>query len=478
MSLIHFKSVISCSSEDKIHLAKNLLDLDHDKKWLSAKGTEDRITCILEFDKASSISSIEIGNDGSAFIEILVSVGDDDWSLLLPVTGLMSPKESRSDINRNQKKIFQGSDFEANTLNKKWLRIKLICLQKFNTKTFGLQFIKLYTFSKDYDSASTTSKALSTSITKIDDKDDDETKQEQTKIGSYFAKIKAEKNAKSIDNDIHDKSLASSNVATELLKRKSINDSISSPPTKKIAPAVEHDQSTIMKNVVFVLSGFQNPLRSELRSKATAMGAVYNDDWDEDCTHLICAFPNTPKFVQVQKTGQGSIVNQQWILDCHNQKRLLPEKSYLLTGLEKGTPKKKKKESSSESEVDIEPEPKVTPKRKTPVKKKSISKKTEEKQGDLPDFFRGIRFYVSYGDFTEYTLLDIVRVILAYDGTIERKIDGDVDYVITKRMWNSDFEKIAKINPKVKFISIDWLQDCHDQNGLASEKEHLITPLA
>ena len=42
-----------------------------------------------------------------------------------------------------------------------------------------------------------------------------------------------------------------------------------------------------MKKVVFVLSGFQNPLRAELRNKATTMGAVYNDDWDESCTHLM-----------------------------------------------------------------------------------------------------------------------------------------------------------------------------------------------
>lgn len=47
------------------------------------------------------------------------------------------------------------------------------------------------------------------------------------------------------------------------------------------------DRSKIMKNVAFVLSGFQNPLRSELRNKATAMGATYKDDWDKSCTHLM-----------------------------------------------------------------------------------------------------------------------------------------------------------------------------------------------
>jgi len=52
-----------------------------------------------------------------------------------------------------------------------------------------------------------------------------------------------------------------------------------------ILPAT--NKSEIMKNVVFVLSGFQNPFRSELRNKATTMGAIYNDDWDETCTHLM-----------------------------------------------------------------------------------------------------------------------------------------------------------------------------------------------
>jgi hypothetical protein len=43
----------------------------------------------------------------------------------------------------------------------------------------------------------------------------------------------------------------------------------------------------IMKNIVLVISGFQNPLRSELRNKATSMGAICNEGWDEKCTHLM-----------------------------------------------------------------------------------------------------------------------------------------------------------------------------------------------
>lgn len=69
----------------------------------------------------------------------------------------------------------------------------------------------------------------------------------------------------------------------------------------------------------------------------------------------------------------------------------------------------------------------------------------KEKQGDLPDFFQGMHFYVSFGDFDDKTLLDIIRVILAYDGVVEKQIDGNVKYMITKRMWNADFEKVVDL---------------------------------
>lgn len=43
----------------------------------------------------------------------------------------------------------------------------------------------------------------------------------------------------------------------------------------------------LMEDVVFVLSGFQNPLRSELRDKMKEMGAMYKPDWTSTCTHLM-----------------------------------------------------------------------------------------------------------------------------------------------------------------------------------------------
>lgn len=44
---------------------------------------------------------------------------------------------------------------------------------------------------------------------------------------------------------------------------------------------------SLMSHVVFVLSGYENPQRSELREKATEMGARYSAKWDSNCTHLM-----------------------------------------------------------------------------------------------------------------------------------------------------------------------------------------------
>uniref|UniRef100_A0A8D9FJB3 DNA repair protein XRCC1 n=1 Tax=Cacopsylla melanoneura TaxID=428564 RepID=A0A8D9FJB3_9HEMI len=99
----------------------------------------------------------------------------------------------------------------------------------------------------------------------------------------------------------------------------------------------------LLEGVTFVISGFENPLRSDLRNQALEMGALYKANWESNCTHLICAFPNTPKCRSVQSLN-GKIVTKDWISDCYNQCKRLPWRRYALLRADQG-------QSESEEEI-------------------------------------------------------------------------------------------------------------------------------
>jgi DNA-repair protein XRCC1 len=80
----------------------------------------------------------------------------------------------------------------------------------------------------------------------------------------------------------------------------------------------------VLKGVVFSLSGYINPQRRELRETASMLGAVYRPEWSPDCTHLLCAFDNTPKIEQALRSG-GIIVRGEWILECSTSGKKVPE---------------------------------------------------------------------------------------------------------------------------------------------------------
>lgn len=113
-------------------------------------------------------------------------------------------------------------------------------------------------------------------------------------------------------------------------------------PAKPKKPKTYKPFKRLLEGVVLTISGIQNPERGNLRSKALEMGAKYKGDWDDNCTHLICAFRNTPKYNQVQ--GIGKIVKKEWVLQCHASKRHIPWRRYALDN---------KQADKSESEDEI-----------------------------------------------------------------------------------------------------------------------------
>merc|ERR1712130_629056 len=112
---------------------------------------------------------------------------------------------------------------------------------------------------------------------------------------------------------------------------------VSKTKPEKFAPF-----SNLLKGVVFTISGFQNPLRGEIRKKGLDLGAKYCGDWNSSCTHLICAFTNTPKFNQV--VGKGKIVKKDWLEECYKQRKRLPWRRFCLD-------KKDQLKDESEDEV-------------------------------------------------------------------------------------------------------------------------------
>ncbi|EDV91878.1 DNA repair protein XRCC1 [Drosophila grimshawi] len=114
-----------------------------------------------------------------------------------------------------------------------------------------------------------------------------------------------------------------------------------SKPAKKQKTLIEKPTQYVpfdqlLRGVVLVISGIQNPDRADLRSKALALGATYKADWESGCTHLICAFRNTPKYNQVR--GKGKIVTRNWIEKCYALKKYLPWRRYALDTNEVGQP--------------------------------------------------------------------------------------------------------------------------------------------
>lgn len=86
--------------------ANNLLNPDPAKKWKCKDHGERQAFVILQLEKASVISSIDIGNEHSAYVEVLVARSDGtrdcDYKVLLVMSSFMTPLESRQSTNINK----------------------------------------------------------------------------------------------------------------------------------------------------------------------------------------------------------------------------------------------------------------------------------------------------------------------------------------------------------------------------------------
>ncbi|XP_070306854.1 DNA repair protein XRCC1 isoform X1 [Odocoileus virginianus] len=403
MPEIRLRHVVSCSSQDSTYCAENLLKADTYRKWRAAKAGEKTISVVLQLEKEEQIHSVDIGNDGSAFVEVLVGssaggTGEQDYEVLLVTSSFMSPAESRSGSNSNRVRIFGPDKLVRAAAEKRWDRVKIVCSQPYSKDApYGLSFVRFHS-PPDKDEAEASPQKV-TKLGQFRVKEEDESASSlkpgalffsrinktppvaasdpagpsyaaatlqassaaasaspvSRAVGSTFKPQESPKGKRKLDLNQEEKktpSKPSAQPSLPALKRPKLPAPARTPatpptpaPARGPAPgkprgegaepraprAGPQELGKILQGVVVVLSGFQNPFRSELRDKALELGAKYRPDWTPDSTHLICAFANTPKYSQVLGLG-GRIVRKEWVLDCHRMRRRLPSRRYLMAG--------------------------------------------------------------------------------------------------------------------------------------------------
>ncbi|TRY64373.1 hypothetical protein TCAL_07946 [Tigriopus californicus] len=392
---VKISHVVSFSSEDPVYKADNLLLNDGKKKWRSKAQGEKQVSAILQLEKATTIDHIDLGNNGSAFIEVQVARSQDcpdekGYKTLLVASSFMSPLESRNEQNQNRVRMFGKETLNQELIKEKWDRVKIVCSQPFNKHVkYGVSFVTLKTIAKP-----TNGEDVSLSVGNWFNQKKDETrrtsmaeemKSEKTLASLALASSKAEKDGikgaairpgfyqlkdqpkaltktptpdrGSVPKNLPRRDTLPGESPTrpaskEQKKRKNAEGrtpGASGRDTKKAK--IEHTPpastrtkvfSKLFEGVIFTISGYQNPLRGELRQKALDMGAKYRPDWSRDCSHLICAFANTPKFNQV-KGKRGKIVKKDWLEQSHRDRKRYPWRRFCLDPKDKG----------SESEAEI-----------------------------------------------------------------------------------------------------------------------------
>ncbi|XP_060119758.1 protein XNDC1N [Heteronotia binoei] len=151
MAPVKIKHVVSFTSQDPKDPVDNLLLEESPRPWLSCPHDRSRVLkAELQLEQASHIGYVDIGNCGSAFLQI--DVGRSSWTAgqkyltLLPSVTLMNPADAKLDKNRSGVRMFKEGDFLAAALGEKWDRVRLTCSQPFNKHTqFGLSFIRICT---------------------------------------------------------------------------------------------------------------------------------------------------------------------------------------------------------------------------------------------------------------------------------------------------------------------------------------------
>ncbi|CAG2060033.1 unnamed protein product [Timema podura] len=322
-----FMSYIGRGDEDENHPAENLVNNDPAKKW-KCSSWEKSVSVVLQLDRAVVINSIDIGNQHSAFIEVLVgrsSSPDEPFQVLLVASSFMSPMEARNGTMGTRVRMFSSEQLRKPVVEQRWDRVKVICSQPFNKHVqYGLAFIALHSAEKIVDDlvkkpelvpckdVAMAKNNLDVKVKRVEGplraKQQSTTtppaKQQSTT--TLPAKQQSTTTLPAKQQSTTTPLAKQQSTTTPLSKQQSTTTPLSKQQSTTIPPAkcqrtnensfgakqvMKRPQrklfSKLLEGVVFVMSGYQNPHRAHIRTKALEMGAKYKTDWSVGCTHLM-----------------------------------------------------------------------------------------------------------------------------------------------------------------------------------------------
>lgn len=129
--------------------ASNLLETKVTKKWKCKEAGEKSCFVVLKLDQPRLITGIDIGNERSGFIEVLVGnslQAQPDFKEILLATSFMTIVEAKNGLMPNRVRCFTSDTLVESVAKEKWDLVKIICSQIYNSRNqYGLSFVTLHT---------------------------------------------------------------------------------------------------------------------------------------------------------------------------------------------------------------------------------------------------------------------------------------------------------------------------------------------
>ena len=129
--------------------AKNLLETKVTKKYKCKNVGERSCFVVLKLDQPRIISGIDIGNEDSGCIEVLIGNSKQDppvFKEILLMTSFMTIVEAKNGKNPNRVRCFASSALVESVARHEWDLVKIVCTQPFNSRLqYGLAFVTLHT---------------------------------------------------------------------------------------------------------------------------------------------------------------------------------------------------------------------------------------------------------------------------------------------------------------------------------------------